>query len=147
MKLSKHFSLKELVSPETFQKFGNSSIWFVDRAIVDVLEIIRTRINKPVYMNTWSFNNPTVLGPVYNYSGFRHPELDGFSDWSQHRFGRAADIKIPGLESEEIRRWIRRNYNYLWEAGLSTIEKDTPTWVHIDTRWTGKGALFEVDYK
>ena len=58
---------------------------------------------------------------------------------SQHKFGRAADIKIPGLTSRQIYDEILNHEKIFMAAGLTTLENidATPTWVHIDIRYQG----------
>lgn len=146
MKVSPNFDLEELVPPETYQKYGSSSIWFIDKKIIEVLEIMRKDLG-PIYVNTWSLPNPKLLGQIFNYSGYRPPECKEGASASQHRFGRAADIKSLSHSSDEIRGYIKGKFKVLNASGLTTIEKDTQGWVHFDCRWSGNSELFEVPFQ
>jgi hypothetical protein len=48
---------------------------------------------------------------------------------------------------EEFRNLIRNNFEELNKLGLTTIEMATPTWLHIDLRFTGIDYLYEVPYR
>lgn len=137
--ISDHFLIPEFVSKETWEKYGDKSIWFVDPRLITVIEKIRAHFGKVIFINTWH------LQSQYNYSGYRPPTCSIGATESQHRFGRAADIKVGGsFTCEEVRNIIREN----WSAfGVTTIEKDTPTWVHVDIRNTGLDHLLEVPYQ
>lgn len=135
---SPHFLIVEFVPPEIWNQFGESSSWFVDPRIVDACEKIRVYFNKPVTVNNWH------LQGQYKESGFRMPSTTTGATLSQHRFGRACDIKVKGISPEEVRDAIRMN----WKSfGVTTIEKDTPTWTHIDVRETKLSTLLEVPYQ
>ena len=49
---------------------------------------------------------------------------------------------------QEIREAIRANQIEFMKYGLTTIESNTPTWIHSDMRWIpNQVELFEVPYK
>jgi len=57
---------------------------------------------------------------------------------SQHRFGRAIDLKVKGMKADEVREDIIQNFDIYKKVGLTTIEDGAfaPTWCHIDIRDT-----------
>ena len=61
------------------------------------------------------------------------------STTSQHKFGRAADIKQNAFTSKDVHDLIKDYLPELMDMGLSTLEhhEATPTWVHMDGRATG----------
>lgn len=141
-KVSKDFFLQEFLPPEIFEMSPVAGIWFLDPRIIIIAQTIRDRFGKPVTINNWAD------GGAYKNSGFRDPLSDIGAMFSQHKFGRAIDIKIEGMESEEIRKDILKNYYTVFRPlGLSTMEADTPTWVHVDCRHTNQDSLFIVKPK
>ena len=136
MKVSTNFYLSEFIDPDTYKRFGDSSIWFIDPQIIQVAQFIRTRFDRSV----------TINGGGYKYSGFDPPE--GFrkaTSLSQHRFGRAIDIKTDNMP--EIYRDILQSPELYIKVGLTTIEniEATPTWLHLDCRWTKEDKIRVVN--
>lgn len=95
----------------------------VDGELVAILELVRSKFGKPVLIN----------------SGYRTPAYNkkiGGAEFSQHMYGRAADILVKDVKSEAV-------YNFLCEAfpkscgfGLYRF------FVHVDcrtskSRWKG----------
>ncbi len=145
MKFSKHFEIEEVVPPNIFNQFGGRASQFIDHRAALLLDTIREMIDQPITINDWKNGNQ------FTNSGFRMPDslVGGFL--SQHKFGRAFDLKI-GLDGdinsyEGFRNFIRKNYTELNKLGLTTIEIATPTWLHIDMRYTGLNYLYEVPYR
>jgi len=142
MKISENFVIQEFVPKSIYEKYGENSIWFVDPRIIAFCQWLRDYIQESVTINNWHREGK------YNESCFRVPDTTTGAKLSQHRFGRAVDIKVEGHLPETIREIIRLNFKELRaKYGVSTIEKDTPTWVHVDCRYTGLDHLLEVPYK
>lgn len=137
--MTKNFSVKELVPPDVYSIRGEASSQLMDIRIVNVAQYIRDKIGKPIIINNWS------SGGQYKESGLRNFLTSTGAKFSQHKFGRALDLKVVGMDAEDVRNWIRSNWNELKAIGLTTIEKDTPTWIHIDCRYTGMNNLLEVE--
>jgi len=138
MKASEHFDIKELVDPETYRTRGDKSIELIDNRIIDCVELLRKITGRSIVINNWH------SGGQYRESGLRQANTGTGARFSQHKFGRAMDLKVNGIDCEEVRNIIRLHWNEFKQLGLTTIEKDTPTWVHIDCRFTGKETLYEV---
>ncbi len=141
-KLTDHFYLWEFIPPDIY----NSRTEFVCMGLIDeripkIVEFIRKRFDKPTYINTWKYSK--LQRPTYIHSGFRDSICNFGAKLSQHRFGRAADLKIPGISSIEIRKDIESSFDLYKQFGLTTIEKDTDGWVHIDCRPTGLDHLLQ----
>ena len=139
MKVSQNFFIEEFVPPEIWERFGNNAIWFINPKIILINQFIRERFKVEVTVNNWK-----DLGQ-YKESGFRMPETKTGARLSQHKLGNASDTKVEGFTAEEVRNDIRKNFDLYSKFGLSTIEKDTDTWTHIDCRATGLDHLFEVN--
>ena len=41
MRVSKNFIIQEFVTPNIYQRWGNSSIWFVDRRVIDIAQYLK----------------------------------------------------------------------------------------------------------
>jgi len=142
MKISENFVIQEFVPKRVYEIFGENSIWLIDPRIVAFCQWLRDYMQKPIIINNWH------RAGQYDESGYRDPTSDTGAHFSQHRSGRAVDIKVEGHLPETIRQIVRLNYDTLIvKFGISTIEKDTPTWCHVDCRWTGLNELLEVPYK
>jgi len=133
MKVSTNFHLHEFIDSKTYARFGNASIWFIDPRIIQVAQFIRDRHKKPIVING------KFSGVTFNYSGFDPP--GGYrraTSLSQHRFGRAVDLKFIGMTVQEAYKDIIENQDLYLKIGLTTVEniKHTPTWLHCDVRTT-----------
>ncbi len=138
--VSKNFIIQEFVNKELFIAFGNNSIWFVDHRIIQFCQWLRDYLGKSITINNWH------VGGNYNESCFRLPDTMTGAKLSQHKFGRAVDLKIDGYAPEEIRGIIRKNFDLVnVNYGITTIEKDTPSWTHVDCRFIGLNKIFEVN--
>ena len=73
------------------------------------------------------------FGPVVVTSGCRceeHNKRVGGSPNSQHKFARAADIKVSSTKPETVYGWVAENFPH---ASLGLYD----TFVHVDTRVDG----------
>jgi len=141
MKVSKDFFLGEFIPPEVLEKYPEKGIWFVDPKIIAIAQFMRDRYRLPIIINDY-LNKGNYIN-----SGFRVPSCSIGAELSQHRFGRAIDPKIQGMFPEEVRDDIKRNWPLFKAVGLTTIEADTETWVHVDCRYTGLNELLIVSPK
>jgi len=97
-KLTEHFSLEELVASETAERNGwdntpnEAEIANLERLAL-MLEQVRSTLGKAVMINS-AFRSKQVNDGV------------GSKDSSQHRVGCAADIRIPGMNPDEVCRAI-----------------------------------------
>ncbi len=140
MKVSKDFFLAEFVPPVIYEKYEDKAIWFVDSRLFVMAQFIRDRFGKPITINNY------LTGGSYQYSAFRDSTCTIGAVNSQHRHGRAIDFRIKGMSPQEVREDIIRNYGLYRPAGLTTIEADTATWVHVDCRNTNQETLLIVPF-
>lgn len=116
-KLSNNFKVKEFAC-----KDGSDPI-FVDTELVAILQKIRDHFGKPVNIN----------------SGFRtatHNKAVGGVTYSQHQYGKAADIRISGVEPREVADFAETLLNGTGGIGVYS------NFTHIDvrankSRWNG----------
>jgi len=89
----------------------------VDTDTLSVLEAVRTHFGKPVIIN----------------SGCRCPDYNtkvGGAPNSQHTLGRAADIRVQGVEPSDVYDWLAANFP---TASIGRYA----TFTHVDTRSHG----------
>ena len=124
-KLSEHFKVREF-----YCRDGSDPV-FIDTALVEVLEKIRTHFGKPVTIT----------------SGFRtaswNAKQKNAAKFSQHLYGKAADIRVQGISVERVYAYADK---LLGNAGGCGIYPPglgrTNGWVHVDvrkakSRWKG----------
>lgn len=109
-KISPHFGVWE------FKCKDNSRVIVLDKALVDLLELIRIHYNKPLHIN----------------SGYRtvqyNSQLKNSSPKSQHILGKAADIWLNDISPKSLYSWL--NFSYPNSLGLGIYD----TFVHVDVR-------------
>ena len=115
-KLSTNFRVREFAC-----KDGSDPI-FIDTELVDVLQKIRNHFGKPVTINS-AYRTPT-----------RNKEAGG-TTYSQHLYGKAADIKISGVTPKKVADYAE---TLLDNGGIGIYN----TFTHIDvrsvkSRWQG----------
>lgn len=117
-----YFKIQELVSSGTYADRGESAWQLMDPNLLIVLDLLRAKWG-PLTVNNWH------VGGSRQWSGLRTPESSFYSKYSQHSYGRAADIICPHVDA--MRADIIANpADYPLIGG---IELDVP-WLHIDTR-------------
>ena len=117
-KLSANFRVKEFACTD-----GSDPI-FIDSELVSVLQKIRTHFGRAVTIT----------------SAYRTPPKNkacGGTTYSQHLYGRAADIKVKGVTPKKVSAYAETLLKN--KGGIGTYA----TFTHIDTRttkarWQGK---------
>lgn len=138
MRISPNFDIREFVHPDVWTRFGESSVWFLDRRLFSINQCLRDRFGSLI-INNWHFGGERVD------SGF-NPNRDIGAEYSQHKFGRATDDQFRDATANEVRQDILKHQCYWLEMGLTTLESGdyAPTWVHLDTRYTGMNEILIV---
>jgi hypothetical protein len=98
MQLTKHFTLQEMTASETAARRGFDNIPNETEIsnlvrVAELLEEVRILLGKPILINS-AFRSKQVNDAV------------GSRDTSQHRLGCAADIRVPGMNPDEVCRAI-----------------------------------------
>lgn len=109
-KISQHFGVWE------FKCKDNSRVIVLDKALVELLEIIRLHYNKPLHINS---GYRTVQ---YNAS------IKNSSPKSQHILGKAADIWLNDVSPKQLYSWLDSSYPNSLGIGIYD------TFVHVDVR-------------
>ena len=122
--LSPNFRVREFACRD-----GSDPV-FIDSALVDLLQRIRDHFGQPVTITS-------------GYRTARHNAAVGGAAFSQHCYGRAADIRVQGIPVEQLAAYAETCL-----PGTGGIGRYPPRagravgWVHVDTRpaksrWTG----------
>lgn len=128
----KNISTKELVCPHVYAKYGERSIKFMRKEILETIDIIRNVIIcAPLIINN---------GKTYTQRGLRcnicelcaNKTKAGKMYLTAHSFGAGLDFSSPKYTADQLREMILANqdklpYKIRMESGV-----DAPTWVHID---------------
>lgn len=131
-----YFKLEELVSPEIYKLRGVKAWELFDPNALKMIDEIREFFGVPVTINNWSF------GGQYKYSGFREDEYYKVKgSLSQHRFGRAFDMKFKGISSEKVREIILEYREKGKFKLIGAMEKNV-SWLHVDTRQHAEEGIF-----
>lgn len=141
MKVSDNFELQEFVPKDVYEMFGDRALSFLDKRIIDVVQLLRDLSGRPIIINNWH------NGGKFSESGYRTPNTKTGARYSQHKFGRAADVKVTDMSPKDVVELIKKNEALFMAAGLTTIEnvEHTPTWTHLDCRWTNSKKILFVN--
>ena len=132
--MPKSFKIQELVDKATYEKWGDKSIWFLDPVMLNLIQYFRNTFG-PITINNWH------IGGDRQWSGLRTPRSPYYKQWSQHSFGRAADMLFSDVTPSEIDKYILDNEYDMKRMGLGGVELGK-TWNHIDSRLTDKLIKF-----
>ena len=114
--LSKNFHVRE------FQCKDHSDPIFIDDELVTLLQRIRDHCGKAVNINSafrTAAHNKNVKGATY----------------SQHCYGKAADIRVQGVSVEAVADYAETLLKDTGGIGRYPVKKGRPAgWVHVDVR-------------
>tara|TARA_R110002020_G_scaffold27274_8_gene88022 strand:- start:975 stop:1421 length:447 start_codon:yes stop_codon:yes gene_type:complete len=124
MRLSEHFSLRELTKSATAIRKGIDNT--PSDEAVENLVLLCNEILEPVREHYGV--------PFAPSSGFRCLELNraiGSSDRSQHVQGKAVDFEIPGIDNKRVALWVKENCDFD-QLILEFYKEEDPMsgWVH-----------------
>lgn len=153
----KYFSIKELVSPAVYNKYGDFAWRFFDEQTLKDLDTIRKEYNSSIIINDW------VWGGQFKESGLRsnadsivktktEPYLSG------HVLAKAFDLKDSKVLSHNMswQKKLETNkklYSLVWglmkQGKLKSFQRmehirHTATWVHVDALRAGKPTIFKL---
>ena len=125
----KYFALNEVIPPTIIAERGERAWSLMDDRILQGADWLRETFGPAVI-------NGKYGGKVFTESGLRDPFTTTGAKWSQHKFGRALDLKFTKVSVKEVYDYILANQPEARSHGITCIEdiRDTPTWLHIDCR-------------
>lgn len=126
-----HFTLDELVCEHVYNKYGAFAYNFFDPRILIMIDTIRDRINKAIFINNW------LIHGSFSQRGLRCPECQIPKDYaakgilymSAHPLGKGFDMEVEDMSADEVRQWIILHANW-WPYPIRL--EDKVTWVHLD---------------
>jgi zinc D-Ala-D-Ala carboxypeptidase len=123
-KLSKNFSLHEMIKSETAVRYGMDNM--PSATEVENLKALVENVLQPVRDR---------FGPTHVSSGYRHPLVNakvGGSVKSDHCQGMAADIEVPGMANYDLAKWIEEHLEFT-QCILEFYTPGIPDsgWVHV----------------
>ena len=136
-----HFILEELVCPHVFKKFGDIAWQFFDERLLMTLDIIREKLNKPIFVNNWDQDGK------FDERGFRCIQCSLVKKAikekrlyvSPHMTGQGMDFDVEGMVASEVRLWLVKNEKILpWPIRL----EGNVDWVHLDIRDAEKDKVY-----
>lgn len=119
MQLSKNFTLAEMIVSQTAARRGipntpsQQEINNLRHLCQTVLQPLRDKIGKPIVVT----------------SGFRAPAVNaavGGSSTSDHRFGLAADIHVPGMSVQQLMQRV-----HALKLPVTQVIDEFGSWLHI----------------
>lgn len=132
MKLSRNFSLEELIRSNTAVRMGIDNVP-KDGKVVENLRNLCLEVLQPL--------RDYVGGPVHVNSGYRCPALNvavGGVKNSQHCRGEACDIRIASLkQGREWASWIEDNCRF--DQMLLERNKSGAVWLHVSCKRDAEG--------
>ena len=134
-----YFKTYELVDPVTFASFGENSLWFMDSRILWTGDALREYFNAPCIVNNYMTAKTGEY--IYKDSGLRY-EINPGAARSQHLYGRALDIKISGISSDDARKEILSKQGSEPAFRFITAVELGVSWLHVDCRNTNKSDIF-----
>ena len=142
MQLSKNFELREFVPKEIFNNWGTRALRFIDPKLPIIAQGVKEYFNgRLVTINNWAY------GGSRNYSGFRPYDCLVGAKQSQHKSGRAIDLIVKGIKSEDVYKEIIDSQQYFVTLGVTAIEENTNGWTHLSCEWTDKTDIMVITNK
>ena len=123
-----HFAIHELIPPKVYSRFGNTKGWtLLDPALIELVDALRGRYGSATINNyKW--------GGDRSWSGLRTLDSPWYSPYSQHSFGRAADMIFKNATAEEVRQDIIANPAEFLKISPSIALEEGVSWCHVDVR-------------
>lgn len=129
--------IQTFIPPEVYKVYKEKSIAFVDFRVLWTFDALGEYFARPIAGNNWH-----TIGQ-FNYRGFRPPACTVGAALSQHRFGRAQDCDVIGIDAKEVRQEIKQHPAEEAFRYITCIEEDV-NWLHYDCRNTGKEELLLI---
>ena len=138
MEIVPHISVKEMVCPHVYAKYGDKSARFLDEDLMAVLKVIRNDILKcPIIINNGS--TLTQRGLRCNVCPLVVEKTKANKLYlSGHNLGKACDFSCNKYTVLQIHELIKKNANLLPCKIRLESPLDAPTWCHVDVMTYGQ---------
>ena len=143
-KVCDNISVKEIVCPHVYAKWGDNAIRFIDPTFRLVLDVVRNKILKrPIRINN---------GTSFTQRGLRCNCCQLVADktkagrvyLSAHNLGKGCDFDCPGLTVQQVHDLIKKNAHLLPCKIRLESPLDAPTWTHLDIITEGQKEMVYV---
>ena len=141
-RVTENFYVDEFIPPEIYNVRGQKSIALMDVRIILACQWLREKTGRRITVNNW-WN-----GGALDERGLRLQDTRTGARWSQHKYGRAVDISVDGMTPKQVHEFILKHEPELIERQWITClenHRATPTWTHMDCRYTGLDKILIVD--
>ena len=140
------FSIEELVPKDIYERRGEKAWQLFDLNALLVLEWLKQSFPRgTATVNNWKWGGKFQqsglrtfdfwLGRESLFDDVRHAKALTAMNKSltQHKYGRAFDVKFSQYEAAYIREWIKANWHTSGFEFAITLEEGV-SWLHFDTR-------------
>ena len=130
MRLSQHFTVKELVDPETVKAMGEArAANTVHQVLIDTLEHLKAMLDgESITVNDYG----SPWGGNFKYSGVRPYTYKEGARFSSHRYGNTAACKFKTLPAVWVQRFILDHQDDFPNIVRMEDAAITKTWLHIE---------------
>lgn len=130
--IPEYFTIQELVPEYVYKERGELAWELLDPLLLETIDVVRRKFG-PATINNWH------IGGNRQWSGLRTAASPVGSQYSQHMFGRAADMIFKDTTSDEATMFIMKNQS---KFPLITGIELNVGWLHIDVRNTKGVKVF-----
>ena len=136
--LKNYFVIQEFVSPQVYNRFGDSAWQFFCTELLFTILRVREMIDKPITINNWHVGGGFTqrglrdnMTPIY-----RDKTLNKKLYLSGHVLGMAVDFDVKGMTANEVRVWLVDNADSLpFKIRLENkLNGKYINWVHLDVK-------------
>jgi hypothetical protein len=124
MYIPEFFRPQELVPNSVWSERGMNSLELLDDRLLITLDDLRKAYGS-ITINDW------LWGGKNHWRGLRTSDSPVGTQYSQHRFGRAADCTFRHVSAEDVRADILNHPDRF--PLINSVELDT-SWLHFDVR-------------
>lgn len=135
---TKHFDLRELVSPDIYEQRGQRAWEVLNPAALVTVDELRDYFG-PITINDW------LWGGSYKLSGMRPFDTSIGARFSMHKYGGANDLKPKRLTVQEMYKSILDKPERFPRLRVMENIDATPTWLHMDVRNHTRSGIWIIN--
>ena len=145
MNRPRYFTIHELADPAIIAERGENGTWvLLDHNILRAADWLRERFG-PISING------LYKGVLFTESGLRRANTTTGAKFSQHKSGKALDLKFHNIEEGDVYGFIMANQEQAYRMGIRRVENIAFTgrvggggWLHIDCKETGAAMVNRI---
>lgn len=126
----KHFQAYEFVPEHVYNQRGEKSLELIDERMLITMDTLRGLLGKPITINSWKWGGNRTQSGLRTVEFYKSSK-DYEKSLSQHKYGRAIDFLVKGMDAVDVRKFIVDNKSKF--PYITFLETDI-TWCHIDCR-------------